>query len=193
MNQRTFQTAEARLGIDIGRVIMCPTADDGRPDTSFLGSSPQDALSIPPAAGAFDVIAALVQQLSARVWLVSKAGQRIQQLTLLWLDHHGFYAATGLGRDHVRFCRRRHEKRDHAESLGLSHFIDDRLDVLGYLRGVVPALYLFGWQPSPAPDWVTSVRDWAAVERELLPEANERGGHVLGQPHAVLGAMKHVS
>lgn len=33
------------LGIDIGRVLMCPTTDDGRPDTSFLSASDSAALA----------------------------------------------------------------------------------------------------------------------------------------------------
>ncbi len=192
MKNQRINAAQPRLGIDIGRVIICPTADDGRPDTSFLGSSPEQALEIAAAPGALTTISRLVRAFDARVWLVSKAGQRIQQLTLLWLEHHEFYATTGLPRDHVRFCRRRHEKREHALELGLSHFIDDRLDVLGHLRGAVPELYLFGWQPAPAPDWVQSVGDWSAVARALLSQSQEFGRDVLGQPDAVSGAVKDV-
>lgn len=161
------------IGIDIGRVIICPTADDGRPDTSFLGSNEHHALSIPPAPGAFAAIRGLVSLHQGRVWLVSKAGPRIQDLTRRWLEHHGFHRQTGLPPAHVRFCRRRPEKREHALELGLTHFIDDRLDVLEHLRGVVPHLFLFGWQPAAPPRWVTGVADWAAVRRRLLPEVRE--------------------
>ena len=160
--------ADARIGIDIGRVLMCPSADDGRPDTSFLDSRDDVALQIPPAPHALDVIAALVARCAGRVWLVSKAGARIEMLTRRWFDAQNFFARSGMTADRVRFCRARADKRTHAVELGLTHFIDDRVDVLTHLRGVVPSLYLFGAQSEPGPSWATHVRDWFEVERQFL-------------------------
>jgi hypothetical protein len=165
--QFTDISSRAGLGIDIGRVIMCPTRDDGRPDTSFLGASDEDALAIPPAPAMFDVVPALVRLFDGRAWLVSKAGARIEALTRRWLDHHRFFERTAMDASHVRFCRRRDEKRAHADALGLTHFIDDRSDVLKYLRGAVPCLALFGVQTEPIPDWVVHVPDWATLGRAL--------------------------
>ena len=162
--QFTNISTGAALGIDIGRVLMCPTHDDGRPDTSFLGARAEaDALAIPPAPGMFDVVPRQVRLFDGRAWLVSKAGQRIEDLTWRWLEHHRFFERTALPPAHVRFCRRRDEKRAHADTLGLTHFIDDRTDVLKYLRGSVGCLALFGVQNDPIPDWVIHVPDWAAL------------------------------
>jgi hypothetical protein len=67
-------------------------------------------------------------------------------------------------------CSRR-EKADHARALGLTHFIDDRLDVLGHLEGLVPHRFLFGPQRQPYTTGPTlaHVPDWdallAALER----------------------------
>ena len=181
----TTQTT-ARLGIDIGRVIMCPVGEDGRPDTSFLQAGEREALEVPPTPGMFDVVPRLVRQFQGRVWLVSKAGPRIERLTRRWLQHHGFFERTGLRPDRVRFCRRREDKREHAVSLGLTHFIDDRSDVLSYLRGVVPHLFLFGVQTEPVPDWVVHVLDWTAVAaRFSVGEHEVFGGHPLRQPDPV--------
>ena len=72
---------------------------------------------------------------------------------------------TGVPRDHVRFCRKRHEKADHAKEIGLTHFIDDRLDVLEHLRGLVPQLILFGERQPETPPWVFGATDWRSVER----------------------------
>src|SRR5438045_4183853 len=94
-----------RLGIDIGRVLMCPAADDGRPDTSFLEADPVAAMQVPPAAGMFAVLPRLVQHFGGRVWLVSKAGRRVEDLTRRWLEHHQFFARTGMRGAHLRFCR----------------------------------------------------------------------------------------
>jgi hypothetical protein len=157
------RTERSRLGIDIGRVLMCPVQDDGRPDTSFLTAADGEALEVPAAPGMFEVVPRLVRAFGGRVWLVSKAGARIEQLTRRWFTRHEFFARTGLTEAQVRFCRKREDKRVHAADLGLTHFIDDRTDVLEHLRGLVPRLGLFGVQPAAPPEWVVPIADWASV------------------------------
>lgn len=157
-----------RLGIDIGRVIITPGDDNA--DTSFLRGSIQDALNTKPYPGAFETILKLVLLFNHEVWLVSKAGPRTQEKTLLWLEHHKFYQRTGLFRENIRFCRKRHEKADHCREIGISHFIDDRIDVLRHLRQQVPNLYLFGEQKSGFvfPRWLTPTLSWQDVGNVLL-------------------------
>jgi hypothetical protein len=157
------RTSASGLGIDIGRVIMCPVHDDGQPDTSFLTADDASALETPAAPGMFEVVPRLVDVFGGRVWLVSKAGARIEALTRRWFARNAFFARTGMREDQARFCRRREDKRGHAAELGLTHFIDDRTDVLGHLRGLVPRLGLFGVQGEPPPDWVVPIADWFAL------------------------------
>jgi hypothetical protein len=77
--------------------------------------------------------------------------------------------------------RRRAEKRGHARELALTHFIDDRADVLEHLRGVVSHLFLFGAQAGSIPDWVVPVADWRAARAALLVGDDQvRGRHVVG-------------
>ena len=158
------------LGIDIGRVLMCPSDDDARPDTSFLDLPDEQALALPASPHVWDVVPELVQAFAGRVWLVSKAGERIEALTRRWLTHQRFFARVGLADDAVRFCRRRPDKRVHAVALGLSHFIDDRTDVLGALVGAVPHLYLFGAQKEPTPSFAKHVADWAVARDVVLAD-----------------------
>src|SRR5690349_11814962 len=106
-----------RLGVDIGRVVMCPAADDGAPDTSFLALPEHEALQVPAAPHLWDVLPDVVRAFGGRVWLVSKAGARIEALTRRWLAHHDFFARVGMAPGAVRFCRKRPEKRDHALAL----------------------------------------------------------------------------
>ncbi|WP_431687429.1 hypothetical protein [Hahella sp. NBU794] len=150
-----------KLGVDIGRVIISPVKD-GKSDTAFLSGGIEQALLTPPAEGAIERLTHLVEVFEGRVWLVSKAGKNTQHKTRLWLAHHRFFERTGMPAHHLRFCFKRHEKAGHCAELGLTHFVDDRLDVLRHLQGLAPHLYLFGEQlkSQPAPDWVEPTLNW---------------------------------
>lgn len=152
-----------RIGIDIGRVIIGPVIG-GRADTSFLGSRLEQAVLTPPAPGALAGVADLVARTGGNAWLVSKCGPGVQAKTRAWLDHHRFWAVTGMNPKHLRFCLKRPDKAVHARELGLTVMIDDRVDVLTHLRGIVQHCLLFGEQTSHAPGWTTPVLDWADVQ-----------------------------
>jgi len=151
-----------KIGIDFGRVIVGPTLD-GRDDTSFIGTHLAEALTTPAAPDAFSVVRALCALSDGNVWIVSKAGPSVQRKSLAWLEHTGFHAATGLGPERVRFCLHRDEKAVHARELELTHFVDDRADVLGHLAGIVEHRLLFGEQSEPTPGDLIPVRTWKDV------------------------------
>ena len=126
------------LGVDIGGVIIQPADDDA--DTSFFGDH---YLRTPPMPGAFDGLAALVaRRFGTAVHLVSKCGALTEARTRDWLAHHDFYARTGVPKDHLHFCRTRAGKAPIAAELGLTHFVDDKLEVLSHLT-TVPHRFLF--------------------------------------------------
>ena len=129
------------LGVDIGGVIMDRANDET--DTSFFTDNYLRTTATP---GALEALATLVTRFEGRVHLVSKCGKKVQDKTLHWLAHHRFYERTGIRPDHVRFCKERHQKAGICEELSITHFIDDKLEVLGYLASV-SHLYLF--QPNP--------------------------------------------
>ena len=153
---------EPRLGVDFGRVIH--GARSRRAATTRRSSTGtfEEALASPATAGVYEVLPGLIEAFGGRAWIISKCGDRVRERTLAWLDHHDFYARTGLPRGNVRFCYERAEKAVHCRELGITHMIDDRLDVHRAIRGIVPHLYLFG--PAGAPEWVRHVPDWAAAE-----------------------------
>lgn len=153
------------LGVDIGRVLI---HGDG-PDTSFLGGSDADALRAPAMADSFEVIARLCALFDGRVWLVSKCGPRIQARTRQWLDRHLFFQSTGIRYGQVRFCRERREKAPICAELGVSLFVDDRLDVLAAMTGIVPHRFQFG--VSAAPSGIVPVPTWTAAEEAILAAA----------------------
>lgn len=166
----TSQLPRPILGIDIGRVIIGPVDDHGRADTSFLSGTVERAMQTPPAPGALDSIAQLARAFGGDVWLVSKCGPGIQAKTRRWLAHWHFWDATGIAPDHLRFCLKRPQKADHCRELAITHFIDDRVDVLEHLRGLVPHLYLFGadWRTRRAPAWALPVITWPRALAAVL-------------------------
>lgn len=158
---------QPRLGVDFGRVIHGAAAPDGPQDTVFLSGSDDEALASPATPGAWDVLPRLVTRFGGRVWVISKCGPRIQRRTLAWLEHHDFYARTGIPASHVRFCRKREEKAVHCASLRITHMIDDRIDVHRAIVDTVPCRYLFGRQKGAAPEWVEHTLTWADVESAI--------------------------
>lgn len=165
---------EPRLGVDIGRVLI---HGDG-PDTSFVGGTDDDALRTPPLPGALESLARLVELFEGRVWLVSKCGKRVEQRSRAWLAHHDAYARTGLAPERVLFCRDRADKAPLAQKLGLQLFVDDRVDILCSMEGLVAHRFLFGAERSPARG-LTPVPGWAEAEpavRAAWESLSARGG-----------------
>lgn len=160
--------AQLRLGVDIGRVIIGGESPAPGEDTSFFEGGIEAAVRTPAVEGVFETLPLLVERFGGRVWLVSKCGERTEQRTLAWLDHHDFYDVTGIPADHVRFCRARADKAIHCRELAITDFVDDRLDVLEALRGVVARRYLFGPQRQPVPPEVTHAPDWPAVRDAMM-------------------------
>ena len=157
------------LGVDIGGVIIerKPEGDD----TAFFSAR---YLETPEVAGAIDAIAQLAKgRFAGRVHLVSKCGETVETHTREWLEHHEFAKRTGLNPERMHFCRTRPEKAPIAKRLSITHFIDDRLEVLGYLQNV-PNRILF--RPDEMEisgkdallEFVTRVEGWAEV-LALLP------------------------
>ena len=101
---------------------------------------------------------------------MSKAGASIQKKTRRWLREWRFFEETGISSTNLRFCLRRDQKAEHCRQLRLTHFVDDRLDVLKYLVDLVPFLFLFGEQQASqqAPDWARPVLTWNETTDMIL-------------------------
>lgn len=162
-----MNTGEPGLGIDFGRVIQGAALPDGGADTVFLSGGHEEAMRTPPTDNAFEVLNRLVSRFEGRAWVISKCGPRVQERTRQWLDHHDFYAQTGVPRMNVRFCRRRADKAVHCADLGITHMIDDRLEVHEALRDLVPHLFLFGVHSATVPAWVNHSRTWPEAEQMI--------------------------
>jgi hypothetical protein len=169
---------EARLGIDIGKVIINGPAHPGGGDTAFFTGDEATMLATPEMDGAVPVIAGLVPRFGGRVWLVSKCGPRVQARTLRWLAGHDFYRRTGVPPEQVRFCLARPDKRQHCLELGLTHFVDDHPEVHAAIRGTVDHQYFFGPQRQPVPGYGIHAATWADLDgliRATLTASPEPG------------------
>ena len=156
------------LGVDVGGVVIDRVADGS--DTSFFGAHP---LSTPAVDGVMEALAALTADpFEGRVHLVSKAGAKTAARTRDWLDHHGFAARTGIPAENLHVVRERAAKAPVCARLGITHFVDDRVDVLTHLT-TVPHRHLFlGGLGDFAPPAADRIPSWATVT-ETWPQTVE--------------------
>lgn len=129
-----------KIGIDIGGVIIDRIRND-ESDTSLFGENYLNAFSVKDAFDAIKTLNAGV--FKDQVFVISKCGQNIERKSREWLAHNKFPEITGVPMEKVHFCRTRAEKAPIAKELGLTHFVDDKLEVLGYMRDVVRNRILF--------------------------------------------------
>jgi hypothetical protein len=160
---------QARLGVDIGGVIMERLASPVSNERS--GAQECRAPLIP---GALEALRRLNQgRFQRRIYVVSHWQVEHHELVSDWLSRQQFCARTGIDAEHVRLCAQRADKADICHELGITHFIDDRLEVLRHLTSV-PHLYLFDQHPEEAGRFDSSlpgvheVRTWHEVLAALL-------------------------
>jgi hypothetical protein len=136
---------EKVLGVDIGGVVIAEIKAQGG-----LAHIDEDFLDVPPVLEAIEVLWYLNKQSLGyfgysgnNIHLISKARQEVEPNCREWLRHYRFFEKTGIPLDNLHFCRERSGKKDLCIKLGVTHFIDDKLEVLSHLVGVVPNLFLF--------------------------------------------------
>ena len=156
------------FGVDLGGVIL---AKDSTGVTAF---SSDNYLQRAAVSGALEAIRLLSEKrFGDKMFIVSKCSEENAVKNLNWLFHHHFFELTGMRCEHVFFCRERADKAPICERLGVTHFVDDRLDVMRHLI-TVENLYLF--QPDPAElqqfaqflSRVKQVNTWQEILNDLL-------------------------
>ncbi|MDE2037931.1 MAG: hypothetical protein KGI69_01750 [Patescibacteria group bacterium] len=160
------------LGVDIGNVII----DNRSVDPEAKKVDEATYASFPPTRGVFEALKSLNSYFQGDVYLISKCTEWAQEQILLWLKDHDFYARTGIKPENVFFVRQRHEKDGVCRKLGLTHFIDDRLEVLGHMVGSTPNLILFQPDDEEVREFerflpkVSVARDWDEAMRKIEKE-----------------------
>eukprot|EP01006_Ploeotia_vitrea_P021779 TRINITY_DN54201_c0_g1_i1.p1 TRINITY_DN54201_c0_g1~~TRINITY_DN54201_c0_g1_i1.p1 ORF type:complete len:174 (-),score=18.83 TRINITY_DN54201_c0_g1_i1:49-570(-) len=112
------------------------------------------------------------------VHIVSKAGNKTQQRTAQWLDHNCFWDITAMNPANVHFCTERPQKAPICTSLGVTCFIDDRLDVLQCLHDVQLKLLFPSARKYNNDASVCKVSGWdeivAILKGEVKPEPSKQ-------------------
>lgn len=119
-----------RLGIDIGKVII--GVDTDTPGKTIFGP---DFLNTPEVPDAINTIRSLGDSGNwEQIHLVSKCGPNIQNRAVEWMAHNKFFERSGVLSSNLHFCLERSDKASIVRELGITHFIDDRIDVLEYME-----------------------------------------------------------
>lgn len=145
------------LGIDLGSTIICTAV---APRVAFEDS--------------FRVIKRLVdERFGENVFIVSKVNEEQQKRVEEFIKNERLCEQTGISRDKVFFCRERHEKAPICEKLGVTHFIDDRPEVLSHMDSVQNRILFQGIEVDfeifkPKLSGVIRVENWKEIERLLL-------------------------
>lgn len=160
------------LGVDVGGVI---TDCKSRTNGAWL-ANPETYLATPYMPGIVPVLTRLVKEkFGSRSYLISKCQVATQVRTMEVLRSRRFFEETGIPESHANFCEKRDQKAPIAQFLRLTHFIDDRLEVLSYMVGIVPNLFLF----KPDDDEVAKFQQFLPHVRRV-ESADELAVAILG-------------
>ena len=150
-----------RVGIDFGGVIVRNRKLVRGEDTGLAGFHTPEAAQ----PSVFDAMRGTISICDGHVWIVFKAGSRMQERTRAWLGAVDCFSRAGLDVEHLRFCQQREEKGAICRELGISHFVDGHVHVMQIFRYTVPHAYFFREQGGErfCPPWATSVSNWTEM------------------------------
>ena len=140
------------FGIDFGGVIVKPANDNNHFDPTKGLEIEQD--------GAIAAMQHLIS-ISDNTSIISKASKTTERQTRQWLDLVSFYQKTNFNPANLIFCAKRADKIQICQSLNITHFLDDNLDTVKSLIGIVPNLYFFGSQSENTE--IISIENWAEL------------------------------
>lgn len=158
------------LGVDIGGVIINHRLSD--PNDKTLHEERYS--TIPACEGVFDALNKLNDYFKGEVYLISKCSEWAEKKILEWLKDNDFYSKTGINPEHIAFVRERHEKDAVCQRLGITHFIDDRLEVLSHMVESTPNLFLFQPNEDEVKEFekflpkVTRINGWDEVLKNII-------------------------
>jgi 5'(3')-deoxyribonucleotidase len=150
-----FDWSLFRLGIDLGNTIV----------RNQTGSGSKD-----PYPDAFETILKLTK-LFGLVCIVSRVNAEQEVRARAWMKDYNFAERTGIKPEDVHFCLERYDKGIIAKKLRLTHFIDDRPEVMHHLDSDIRKI-LFAPKPEDVQKFnhnhLEQVNSWKEVEQKFL-------------------------
>ena len=130
-----------KIGIDCGGVLL---ANYNRSDGTSVPSK-HSFLEFPTLRGAQDAVIKLVEIFGQEnVHVVSQVSKRLESELAQWI-YVNFVDPSVLLEKNIHFCEEPSGKAPICSSLGLTHFVDNRMEILSFLSDI-PNLFLL--QPS---------------------------------------------
>jgi hypothetical protein len=148
------------LGLDLGNTIV---------STTPCGKVAFD--------DAIRVISCLVKNVLApqRVFIVSRVNEEQYKRAKAWIEEERFLEQTGILPENVHWCAERSDKAEICKKLGITHFIDDRPEVVSHMLGIVPNRILFQANEEDTIrfkdylDGVIYTNTWREIEKIFFP------------------------
>ncbi len=163
------------LGLDIGGIIInrCKTET-----VRTLWQDPENYQDTPEVSGAIQSIGELwnspCSPFREHIFLVSRVKTpEGEGKTIKWLRDHLFSERTGVPEKNIIFCEERFQKVGIVQEKRITHFVDDRLEVLGLMSGAISYLYLLNKNPNDNTvideSIITDIsKDWKSLLPKLL-------------------------
>jgi hypothetical protein len=161
------------LGVDWGNVII-DHMGFGTTDEFVLTRDYNTIWAMP---GVMESLAWLSRErFENRIFVAYNATNVVDQKVFAWLDRHRFHQLTGIPPSRVHRSWDGRDKSDLCRKYGATHFVDDRLEVLGMIQKVVPHLYLFRHQPQEVAKFekdipltrVNQINSWPELAQKIL-------------------------
>lgn len=160
-----------KFGTDIGGVLAAHAT------LEYL-EQPGRHLAIPEIEGAFDAVRQLREEkFGDEGYVISMCDEQIEVRSREWLTHTNFVKRTGIVWDRIIYCRTFAEKAQIAGRLGLTHFVDDRLEVMEDFNNE-ERLYLFQSNAQERARFsrhlhkVLEVQSWREIVADILHNGN---------------------
>lgn len=155
-----------KIGIDIGGCLMHSFNEDKSNEFD------------PPAFGALEALA-FMKEKGVEMFIVSYCGEQLAMNSFIWLQKYHIVLDI-IAEDHVIFCKgdKVKAKGRIARALGLTHFVDDRQEILDGMRNTMLPKRLKEGGDSKASVGDPSVAPWVKIS--TIPALNlERQGKML--------------
>ena len=109
------------IGIDLGGTIFSKTNEDTKEQEIYIFPN------------SFKILSKIVEKFD-NVYIISRVNSQQRERSLAWLNSSEFFKKTGISPNNLFYCFDRRDKAIFGKALELTHFIDDRPEVLIHLN-----------------------------------------------------------